>query len=161
MGNRKTSTTALNVLSFILLSVILVCQIAMCFQAYYSTLYEVMQTIQFYFIFILGLCVRFVPDNEVLFFTIAVLIAALIFIVGYVLVIIGKKKWYYLFSAMCAIDAILFLVTYNVDTYKYFVLTVAFKIVAGIIFFITARIASKTPKNSIAPCEEGENENIT
>lgn len=146
MGKRyKTATAVLNILSFILLSVILACQIAMCFQAYYSTLYEVMQIIQFYFIFILGLCVRFVPDNEVLFFTIAVLISALVFAVGYVLIIIGKKKWYYLFSAMCAIDAILFLVTYNADNYEYFVLTVAFKIVAGIIFLITARTASKMP----------------
>lgn len=42
---------------------------------------------------------------------------------------------------MCAIDAIILLVTYNADNYEYFALTVAFKIAAGIIFLATARTA--------------------
>lgn len=138
----KTAAAVLNILSIFLLSVMLVSQIAMCFQEYYSILYEFLERIQFYFIFILGRCAAFAPDNEIVFFLIAFLISAVAFVVGYVLIIVGKKKCYYLFSAMCAIDAILFLVTYNADNYEYFALTVAFKIAAGIIFLITARTSN-------------------
>lgn len=97
----KTATAVLNILSFTLLSVMLASQIAMCFQAYYSSLYEFLERIQFYCIYILGLCAAFGSDNEIVFFLIAFLISAVVFVIGYVLIIIGKKKWYY-FSLRCA-----------------------------------------------------------
>ena len=101
MGKRyKTATSILNILSILVLSVMLASQIAMCFQAYYSSLYEITERLQFYFIFQLGLCVIFAPDNEIAIFLIAFLISVIVFAIGYILALSGKKKCYYVFSAM-------------------------------------------------------------
>ncbi len=146
MGKRyKTATSILNILSILVLSVMLASQIAMCFQAYYSSLYEITERLQFYFIFQLGLCVIFAPDNEIAIFLIAFLISVIVFVIGYILALRGKKKCYYVFSAMCAIDAIDLLVLFNTNNFQYLTATIAFRIVACIIFLATALTAPKAP----------------
>lgn len=146
MGKRyKTATSILNILSFLVLSVMLASQIAMCFQAHYSSLYEFIERLQFYYIFQLGLCAAFAPDNEIVFFLIAFLMSAVVFAIGYIHVLRGKKKCYYVFSVMCAIDAIDLLVLFNTNNFQYLAATIAFRIVACIIFLATALTAPKTP----------------
>ena len=146
MGKRyKTATTILNILSFLVLSVMLASQIAMCFQAYYSSLYEIIERLQFYYIFQLGLCTVFAPDNEIAFFLIAFLVSVIVFAIGYILILRGKKKCYYVFSVMCAIDAIGLLVLFDTKSFQYLAATIAFRIVACIIFLATALTAPKTP----------------
>ena len=84
----------LNALSFLILNVILVSQIAMFFQAYYSELYEFIERLQFSFIWLLAWAMIFAEGNEFLLIAAVFLTAVAVFIIGYIFAIRGKTQAY-------------------------------------------------------------------
>ena len=136
----------LNALSFLILNVILVSQIAMFFQTYYSELYEFIERLQFSFIWLLAWAMIFAEGNELLLIAAVFLTTVAVFIIGYVFAIRGKTQAYYIFAVMCVIDIAALSAARGSNSFLSLGITIAFKMIACAVFTATALTA---PKRSV------------